>query len=370
LFDRIHVADRPAYLKALGDTAALGEVRSAEVRVRCDGADGPRFIWTDMRCSPLENDRGDVVVVLRDVTERKQYEQQLKDAHGAAERADAAKGRFLATMSHELRTPLNAVIGFSEMLKQESPLVLDADRRREYAALVNEAGRHLLDLINGILDISKIETGNFEITPEPFAPRAVIAGCCGMMALRAGEAGVTIKLQPFGDLPDMVADRRALHQILLNLLSNAIRFSDRGGQVVVGARVEAGHIVFVVEDNGIGISDEDIERVGEPYFQAQAGSDRRYGGTGLGLSIVTGLVELHGGEIEIGSRVGEGTRVTVRLPLDCEQARAGDIGGTSTHDLPHLPGNRMHGHEHRRTTPRTVRDSERAVIDRRMKKSA
>ena len=119
----------------------------------------------------------------------------------------------------------------------------------------------------------------------------------------------------------MIADRRALNQILLNLLSNAIRFTDRGGKVTLSARAEAGHITFVVEDNGVGISDEDLARVGEPYFQARASYDRRHGGTGLGLSIVKGLVRLHGGEMDIRSRVGEGTRVTVRLPLDCERAQ-------------------------------------------------
>ena len=119
----------------------------------------------------------------------------------------------------------------------------------------------------------------------------------------------------------MIADRRALNQILLNLLSNAIRFSDRGGKIVIGARAEAGVVIFTVEDSGVGMSDEDLRRIGEPYFQARASYDRRHGGTGLGLSIVKGLVRLHGGELSIRSRVGEGTRVTVRLPLDCEQAR-------------------------------------------------
>jgi len=120
----------------------------------------------------------------------------------------------------------------------------------------------------------------------------------------------------------MIADRRALSQILLNLLSNAIRFSDRGGKVVVGARSEAGAVLFTIEDNGVGMSEEDLRRVGEPYFQARGSYDRRHGGTGLGLSIVKGLVRLHGGELSIRSRVEEGTRVTVRLPLVCEQARA------------------------------------------------
>jgi cell cycle sensor histidine kinase DivJ len=333
LFDRVHVADRPAYLTALGDTAALGESNSVEFRVRRDSVDvqgraGVEFVWVEMRCRPLEQmaddagdrDRREVVAVLRDVTERKTHQQALLAAHAEAERANAAKGRFLATMSHELRTPLNAIIGFSEMLTQETQLRLDAHRRNEYAGLINSSGNHLLSVVNGILDMSKIETGNFEITPEPFAPARVVAGCCGILALRAREAGVSLETFAGDELPEMIADKRALNQILLNLVSNAIRFTDRGGKVTLSARAEAMHITFAVEDNGVGISDADLERVGEPYFQAGSSYDRRQGGTGLGLSIVKGLVGLQGGEMSIRSRVGEGTRVTVQLPIDCERA--------------------------------------------------
>ena len=333
LFGRVHVADRPAYLSALGDTAALGESRSVEFRVRRDVTDtvgaAPQFVWIEMRCRPLEQPtleaspqgRREVVAVLRDVTERKLQEQALEQARSDAERANAAKSRFLATMSYELRTPLNAIIGFSDMLRNESTLMLDADRRIEYAGLINDSGHHLLAVINGILDMSKIETDNFEITPEPFAPVQVIATCCDLLALRASEAGVTLDKMPTGELPDMIADKRALSQILINLVSNAIRFTDRGGKIAVGASVDAGHVTFVVEDNGVGIDEEDLARVGEPYFQARASYDRRHGGTGLGLSIVKGLVRLHGGDLDIRSRVGEGTRVSVRLPIDCERVR-------------------------------------------------
>jgi two-component system, cell cycle sensor histidine kinase DivJ len=336
LFDRVHVADRPAYLTALGDAAALGESRAVEVRVRRDGTDAAgravmQFVWVEMNCRPLERrtadrsdmDRGAIVTVLHDVTARKQHEQALEEARAEAERANARKSRFLATMSHELRTPLNAIIGFSEMLTKESVLMLDQKRRNEYAALICDSGRHLLSVVNGILDVSKIETDNFEITAEPFAPAQVIAGCCDLVAARAGEAGVRLEKHVGDELPEMIADKRALNQILLNLLSNAIRFSDRGGKVVIAARADAGAITFTVEDNGIGMTEEDLAHVGEPYFQARSSYDRRHAGTGLGLSIVKGLVRLHGGELAIRSRVGEGTRVTVCLPLDYERSRPG-----------------------------------------------
>ena len=332
LFSRVHVADRPAYLTALGDAAVLGESRSVEFRVRRESANaGGRpaveFVWIEMRCSPLQTatieskaqKRQQVVAVLRDITERKRQEQTLEDARKEAERSNAVKSRFLATMSHELRTPLNAIIGFSDMLTKETALRLDAGRRSEYAALINESGRHLLAVINDVLDLSKIETGSFQITPEPFAPALVIAACCDMLAPLASEAGVAIEKAPAGNLPEMVADKRAVNQILLNLLSNAIRFTERGGKVSVRARAEAAGIAFMVEDNGVGIDQNDLARLGEPYFQASASYDRRHSGTGLGLSIVKGLVRLHGGELLISSRLGEGTRVTVRLPLDCER---------------------------------------------------
>jgi two-component system, cell cycle sensor histidine kinase DivJ len=333
LFDRVHVADRPAYLTALGDAACLAENRSVEFRVRRGCADGdghlqPQFVWVEMRCRPLElalpradpRHRREVVAVLRDVSERKKQELALEQARAEAERANAAKSRFLATMSHELRTPLNAIIGFSEMLMKEAVLVLNADRRTEYAGLINESGHHLLAVINGILDMSKIETDNFEITPESFAPAQVVAACCDLLALRAGEAGVRLDRSVPDELPEIIADKRALSQILLNLLSNAIRFTNRGGKVTISARAEAAAIAFTVEDSGVGISDADLVRLGEPYFQAAASYDRRHGGTGLGLSIVKGLVRLHGGEFSIHSRLGEGTRVAVRLPLDYERA--------------------------------------------------
>jgi cell cycle sensor histidine kinase DivJ len=169
--------------------------------------------------------------------------------------------------------------------------------------------------------MSKIETDNFEITPEPFSPAKVIGNCCELLALKALEAGISLDMRVPSDLPDIVADKRALNQILLNLLSNAIKFTDRGGKITVSAKREGPAIAFMVEDNGVGIGEDDLARVGDPFFQARSSYDRRHDGTGLGLSIVKGLVKLQGGDFQIRSRVGEGTRVTFRLPLDCEAAR-------------------------------------------------
>ena len=327
LFERVHVADRPAYLTALADAAALGEDRALEFRIQRGGdAAGGQFVWVEMRCRPLEpspSGEREVVAVLRDVSERKTQERALEIARSESQRANAAKSRFLATMSHELRTPLNAIIGFSDMLANEQ-LMLAPARRLEYARLINESGRHLLSVVNGILDMSKMETGDFEIAPETFAPASAIVSCCDLLALKAQEAGVALTTRIAGGLPELVADRRAFNQILINLVSNAIKFTPRGGRVSVGARCDAGALAVTVEDTGVGIGADDLPRLGEAFFQARASYDRRHDGAGLGLSIVKGLVRLHDGEIDIKSRLGEGTRVTVRLPLEGDGRRPAD----------------------------------------------
>ena len=328
LFDRVHVADRPAYLTALSQAARGGDARSVEFRLRRDvprgGERGPHhqvdFIWVEMRCRPLEQpsqsvSEAEVVAVMRDVTDRKIQEQALDLARTAAEQADAAKTRFLATMSHELRTPLNAIIGFSEMIVQEEALMLNAARRKEYAQLINDSGQHLLSVVNGILDMSKMESGNFEITPEPFAPRAALINCCSLLALKARENGIDLVTRMPEDLPVMTGDPRAFKQVALNLVSNAIKFTERGGTVTVSAGIEGARLVLRVTDTGVGIAADDLKRIGDPFFQAGKTYQRRHEGTGLGLSIVKSLVGLHAGELTVQSKIDEGTTVTVSLPL-------------------------------------------------------
>ena len=330
LFDRVHVADRPAYLTALSEAARSGDERSVEFRVKRDAARGSEyertpaaeFIWIEMRCRPIDatsrslGDPGvEVVAVMRDVTERKLQEQALEDAHMEAERAGASKSRFLATMSHELRTPLNAIIGFSEMIVRENEMMIDAARRQEYAKLINESGLHLLSVVNGILDMSKMESGNFEILPELFSPRESLISCCNLMVLKARENGIDVVTRAPADLPQITGDPRAFKQMILNLLSNAIKFSERGGTVTVAAGVEGSRLLVRVIDSGVGIGAEDLKRIGDPFFQAGKTYQRRHEGTGLGLSIVKSLVAMHGGEMTVQSQIDEGTTVTVALPM-------------------------------------------------------
>ncbi len=325
LFDRVHVADRPAYLTALSEAARGGSERSVEFRLRKESVHKGRgrqsaaeFIWIEMRCRPIDGGldaNAEVVAVMRDVTDRKLQENAINAARMEAERAGASKSRFLATMSHELRTPLNAIIGFSEMIVHEDELRLDRARRQEYAKLINESGQHLLAVVNGILDMSKMESGNFEILPELFSPRESLISCCNLMVLKAREGGIDIVTRAPADLPQITGDPRAFKQIVLNLVSNAIKFSERGGKVTVEACAEGSRLVMRVIDTGVGIGADDLKRIGDPFFQAGKTYQRRHEGTGLGLSIVKTLVALHGGELTVHSKIDEGTTVTVALPI-------------------------------------------------------
>jgi cell cycle sensor histidine kinase DivJ len=322
LFDRIHIADRPAYLRALSEAATSGDTCEVEFRLRREAK--AEFTWIEMRCWSSDGNpdcSGDtaspeVVAVMRDITSRKTRQDALLEARAEAERANAAKSRFLACMSHELRTPLTAIIGFSDLLRNPSENLIDTTRTPEYARIINESGHHLLAVANEILDMSRLETGNFGLFPEPLRVDAVIASCTELLALRVQEAGVVVNIAVPADLPEIVADRRAVMQILINLVTNAIKFSDPGGTVYVSAGVDGEHICLEVADTGIGIAPHDLTRIGNPFFQVQGRYGRKHDGAGLGLSIVKALVNLHGGELKAESRPGEGTRMAVRLPLD------------------------------------------------------
>jgi cell cycle sensor histidine kinase DivJ len=287
----------------------------------------PVFDWVEIRArkivaglQPMEHDGASVIAVVRNVSDRVEAQRILETSKAESERAQGWKDRFLANVSHELRTPLNAIIGFSEMLGNEQLAPRDEAKRREYAGIIHTSGQHLLSVVNSILDMSKIDAGSFEVQAEPFAVAPLIESCCDMVRLKAEEANVEIvRVCPRG-IDELTADRRACKQILLNLLSNAVKFTPHGGRVTIGVRPEGNSLAFFVSDTGIGITAADLPRLGDPFFQARSSYDRPYEGTGLGLSVVKGLVGLHGGTISMESEPGQGTCVTVRLPLDCRRA--------------------------------------------------
>ncbi len=337
LFERIHVGDRPAFLKAISDASDGDAPVSVDLRLRKSSVasphgsfDEPVFVWVELRARRVLVDSADhnqtdgaaVIAVVRDVSRTKQHEAQLESARIEAEEASLWKDRFLANVSHELRTPLNAIIGFSEMLGNEDLVPRDSAKRKEYADIINSSGHHLLSVVNSILDMSKIEAGRFEIVPEAFEVAPLIDQCCDMLRLKAEAQSVTIVRDVPADLDELVADKRACKQVLINLLSNAVKFTPSYGTVRIRVRHEGNSMMFSVEDTGIGIQPRDLQRIGEPFFQARGSYDRPYEGTGLGLSVVRGLVGLHGGSITMESALGEGTNVIVRLPLDCRRTPA------------------------------------------------
>ncbi|MCG9915773.1 MAG: HAMP domain-containing histidine kinase [Phenylobacterium sp.] len=254
-----------------------------------------------------------LVALLTDGQARRAQVAELEAARAEAEAQNSGKSRFLANMSHELRTPLNAIMGFSDIMRSRlfGPL---PDRYGEYAELIHESGGHLLDLINDVLDMSKIEAERFELSREVFDGREAVNAVLRLMRGQADRAGVQLR----GVLPreslEIDADRRALKQIALNLVSNALKFTPRHGAVTVGLQAVGGMMELVVADTGMGMSPQDLARVGRPYEQA-GDAERRAAGTGLGLSLVRSFAELHGGEMILESVLGEGTTVTVRLPV-------------------------------------------------------
>jgi PAS domain S-box-containing protein len=258
---------------------------------------------------------GGVVGIYSDVTERKAAEEKLVEARNQAVLANRAKSEFLANMSHELRTPLNAIIGFSEMMRREQFGPLGNDRYKGYATDINESGIHLLDLINDVLDMSKIEAGKLELREEVISLRDAFLSTLSMMRERALARSVRVLADLDGNDVTAWADERAMKQILLNILSNAVKFSRDGGVVTGELRVTAaGEPVIEIRDQGIGMTEEELTRALEPFGQAQSTTTKRYEGTGLGLPITRRLVELHGGRLEIETSPGQGTLVRVVLP--------------------------------------------------------
>jgi len=262
--------------------------------------------------------------VIRDVTNAKIREAELDAARAETEIANSWKDRLLANVSHELRTPLNAIIGFSEILASAELKPGDPARQLEYAGIIHNSAEHLLSVVNLVLDASKIEAGQFELLPEPFDVAALISACCDMVRLKADKGRITLVRAPVDCPTDLIADKRACRQIVLNLLSNAVKFTLPEGKVTIGAHADGAMLTLYVEDTGIGIAQGHLSRLGDRFFQVRSDADRLFEGTGLGLSVVRGLVGLHGGSVALESAAGKGTRVIVKLPLDCRSTARSD----------------------------------------------
>jgi cell cycle sensor histidine kinase DivJ len=279
-------------------------------------ADGAEF-WLFTRKSAVTVRSGQryVVGVISDITERKRMEKDLVAAKLRAEDANRAKSTFLANMSHELRTPLNAVISFAEIIKNELLGAINEPRYRDYAGDIHDSGKHLLQLINDILDMTKVEAGTYQLREDVCDVAKVVGDAVALVRNLAIQNELTVRVDVPDDMPFLFADERCLRQMLVNFLSNGIKFTPKGGDVAACARLEPdGAIPIVVVDTGIGMAQDDIPQALSPFRQLEGSHGRKYEGTGLGLSLTKAMVELHEGTLLVDSKIGAGTTVTAHFP--------------------------------------------------------
>ncbi|MBO6521157.1 MAG: PAS domain-containing protein [Rhodospirillales bacterium] len=267
---------------------------------------------------PVINSAGELIGVggiETDISERVTVERAYRQARDEAEAANRSKSAFLANMSHELRTPLNSIIGFSDSLLAGTLGEIQNPTHREYLSIIRDGGEHLLQLINDILDLSRIEAGKLALDEESVDLRAVFSDSIRLTAERAGNEGIYIDNQVPPELPQIMADERQLRQVLINLLSNAIKFTDPGGRITASASVlESGMLEIRVADTGVGIDAENLKLVQQPFVQVADAMTRKHKGSGLGLAIVKSIVNMHGGEFTLESELGVGTTAIITLP--------------------------------------------------------
>jgi len=317
--------------------ALENRVQSGEAQLQMARGDY-RFMAYHMvpHCDEMRRVLG-VFMLLTDIDEIKRAETSLRNAKEIAEEANRAKSDFLANMSHELRTPLNAILGFSEILSHELfGEILNKDYK-DYSRIIHESGQHLLSLINDILDLSKIESGRIELHEEAVNIYDSVDTVLRLVGERARNASITIKVELPSDLPLVRADATGIKRVLINLLTNSIKFTDPGGVVTVTGALTKRWLTLGVADTGIGISPADIQRVFAPFEQVDGTLARRSDGVGLGLPITRSLMRLHGGDISMSSQEGQGTTVTVRLPREriIEDAEAVPLNPGSGNTLDH-----------------------------------
>lgn len=307
------------------DVDAYDQKGPAELGLPLPGG-GERIVEVTLRSIPGEP-AGTCVAILHDVTQIRRRENEISTARDQAEAANRSKTHFLANMSHELRTPLNAVLGFSEIIKSEMFGPLGSERYLDYSQGIHDSARHLLGIINDILDISSIEAGDRRMAEELFEPLQVCRSAINLLMGRMQATGIAVDVAVAPDAGLLRADRRMVMQILVNLLSNAIKFSPRKGRVAIAvARTGDNSMRFSVSDQGIGISGEDLKRVLMPFEQVEGAYARTHEGVGLGLPLVTSMAELHGGRFELESELGKGTTATVTFPPERCEPRAIQVG--------------------------------------------
>ncbi len=293
-------------------TASVGETKTLEWR--CKNKSG-RLFWAEISIRYAMIGKVPVVIaIVRDISERKQDQDKLNAALAAAAAASESKSAFLANMSHELRTPLNAIIGFSELMLSQTMGPIKQQKYLEYLGDIRASGFHLLSLINDILDFSRLEAGRTVIAEQNVSLAQVIRQASRMLDELANRSNIKILIKMPDDLPHVLGDERRIKQIILNLMSNAIKFSHDSGTVTVTARSTSGGLSVEVCDHGIGIAENELPNVFERFRQVENRYARSYDGAGLGLPLVRQLIELHGGTVAIKSALNDGTTATIVFP--------------------------------------------------------
>lgn len=326
-FEHMLTSDsRQRYGEALAACLVDGIASCVELELAAPATrDGrPVVQWLEMRCQIVADGseagghflNRSLVAVTRDVTERKAEAAALAAARDEAQRASRAKSAFLAVMSHELRTPLSAIIGFSELLHRELLIREREPKNAEYCQIIHQSGEHLLSLVKDLLDMSKIESGRLHVELETVALDELVVEAVKSLRPLADGKGVRLACNLDRELPEVQADRRAVRQIVLNLVSNACKFTQSGGTIAISTVRRGERIELAVADTGIGIPAEHLKRLGEPFYQVNTRYDRNNEGAGLGLSIVRGLIDLHGDTLAIESEVGRGSRFSVSFAID------------------------------------------------------
>ncbi len=302
----VHIQDLKPVEMALARTLVTG---SNAVDFRLRRRDGT-YVPVEMRTQSID---GEIVAVTREVSARNAQLADLMIARDRAEATSQARLRFLASVTHELRTPLNAIIGFADMMRNEVFGPVGHSRYSEYADHIRDSGLHLVDLVSDLLDMSKIEAGKFTIERKRVELAPLFRECVAMVSAAAETAGVIVECDVAPNFT-LLADRRALKQSLVNLLSNSIKFTLSEGRVKLSAMEAGDDVVIKIADSGVGIPAADIHRIGKPFEQVEGAMNSLHKGTGLGLSLVKALAELHGGDMKIESALGDGTTVILRLP--------------------------------------------------------
>lgn len=326
LLDRIHISDRIYYLQLIADIRHQRDIVKNDCHVRIrhvvtdeNNQQSVEYRYFHISGALIEADQGKMIYLTAvDSSKLMQQVDALENLKAELTEVVRSRRHALASLSHELRNPLTAIIGFSDILLHEMGCRFENEKQRDYAQLIQRSGLYSLDIVNTILDASKIEAGTYRIMPKDFSIREAVDLSMSVLAPQAEQKQVILCDRIRHSIGNMIADQRAIQQILINLMGNAVKFTPKGGCVTLDGFKDfksGEQMVFTISDNGVGIADADIERLGQPFNQFGNSAFSGAEGTGLGLSLVKTLVEKHEGQFEIASCLGKGTIVTIRLPL-------------------------------------------------------